>query len=337
MLFKAVLQVVTLLVLLPFALSFAPSHRTTAGLLTLQSATTGVEDNQNSLKMLQCNENTKACFAGKSILLTGASGGLGSSLAKQLACCQVDTLILSGRKKEALEKVAEECQTLSSSTSIHIITCDLADKESVKKLGEESLALCGIIDVLVNNGGVSSRSDFLDTQLAVDERLMQINFFAGASLAKALVPKMVEKKSGNIIWISSVQGLIGIPSRTSYAASKFAVQGYCESLRAEMASSGVTVHVASPGYIRTGLSLAALTGNGKPHAQMDETTANGADPDEVAVNTLKSVAEGKGDFVLAASFSSKVAIWLRLLFPSMLQKLLVKRFNKAKAVKDKND
>lgn len=73
------------------------------------------------------------------------------------------------------------------------------------------------------------------------------------------------------------------------------------------------------------------------HAIDPTWQANGADPDEVAVNTLKSVAEGKGDFVLAASFSSKVAIWLRLLFPSMLQKLLVKRFNKAKAVKDKND
>ena len=110
---------------------------------------------------------------------------------------------------------------------------------------------------------------------------------------------MVENKSGKVIWISSVQGLIGIPSRTSYAvslslvaksvsgvadnlvfcviekkASKFAVQGYCEGLRAEMASSGVTIHVASPGYILTGLSLAALTGDGKPHGQMDETTVS---------------------------------------------------------------
>ncbi|CAJ1965891.1 unnamed protein product [Cylindrotheca closterium] len=287
--------------------------------------------------MPHCNEKTKACFAGKSILLTGASGGLGSSLAKHLASCQVDTLILSGRKKEALDKVAKECQSLSATTSIHIITCDLADKESVRKLGEEALALCGTVDMLINNGGVSSRSDFLDTQLEVDERVMQINFFSGAALAKALVPNMVENRSGKVIWISSVQGLLGIPSRTSYAASKFAVQGYCEGLRAEMASSGVTIHVASPGYIRTGLSLAALTGDGKPHGQMDDTTASGADPNEVAATTLDSVAKGKADFVLAASFSSQVAIWLRLLFPSLLQKLLVKRFDKAKAVKEKND
>jgi dehydrogenase/reductase SDR family protein 7B len=130
--------------------------------------------------------------------------------------------------------------------------------------------------VLINNGGVSSRSSFLDTKPEVDAMVMQINFLSGASLAKAVVPGMVDRKSGAILWISSVQGLFGLPERTSYAASKFAVQGYCEALRGELASSGVNVHVASPGYIRTNLSRSAITGDGSPYGKLDSTTANGA-------------------------------------------------------------
>lgn len=120
---------------------------------------------------------------------------------------------------------------------------------------------------------------------------------------------------------------MGVPNRTSYAASKFAVQGYCEALRAELASGGVTVHVASPGYIRTNLSRSAIQGNGTLYGKMDETTANGADPNEVAVEILDGVAEGKSDIVVAASISARVAIWLRFLAPSLLEKLLVKRFD----------
>eukprot|EP00536_Pseudo-nitzschia_multiseries_P005876 jgi/Psemu1/303697/fgenesh1_kg.119_\ len=147
---------------------------------------------------------------------------------------------------------------------------------------------------------------------------------------------MIESGSGGrILWISSVQGLMGIPSRTSYAASKFAVQGYCEALRAEVASSGVTVHCVSPGYIRTNLSRSAVTGDGSAYGEMDTTTANGADPLDVAVEILdRSVAGEEADFVVAATASAKIAIWLRALAPGVLRKLLVQRFDKAKRKKE---
>jgi hypothetical protein len=122
--------------------------------------------------------------------------------------------------------------------------------------------------------------------------------------------------------------LVGIPNRTSYAASKFAVQGYCESLRAELASSGVSVHVISPGYIRTNLSRSAMLGDGRLYAKMDTTTDNGADPQDVAATILEQVSKGKTDLVVAATFSSKVALWLKFFFPSVLQKLLASRFEK---------
>ena len=151
-------------------------------------------------------------------------------------------------------------------------------------------------------------------------------------MAKAVVPNMLTNGSGKIIWISSVQGLIGIPSRTSYAASKFAVQAYAESLRAELASSGVGVHVVSPGYIRTNLSRSALTGDGTAHGKMDETTAKGKPPKEVAVSLLDSVTKGQGDIIVATTVSAKIAIWLRFLFPTLLQKILVSRYDKSKKI-----
>jgi len=285
--------------------------------------------------MLECGDLTKKSFEGKSILLTGASGGLGEALALQLAHCRVGSLVLSGRNEDTLKSVAKSCQEISESTKVHVLPCDLADRESVQNLGSAALSLCDTIDVLINNGGVSSRSNFVDTELEVDERVMQINFFAGAALAKAVVPNMVTNKNGKIIWVSSVQGLLGIPSRTSYAASKFAVQGYCEGLRAELASSGVIVHVVSPGYIRTNLSMSALTGDGSSHGKMDDATAKGADPKDVAVNILDSVSKGKVDFVVAATATAKIAIWLRLLCPGILQRMLVKRFEKSR--KEKKD
>jgi len=279
---------------------------------------------------------TRDSLEGKSVLLTGASGGLGAQLALQIANhCKPKTLVLSGRKQDALEQLSAECR--ASADAVRIITADLSDKDSVKTLGESAVSACGgVVDVLINCGGVSSRSDFLDTKLEIDERVMQINFFSGASLAKAVVPTMIQSgNGGRIIWISSVQGLMGIPSRTSYAASKFAVQGYCEALRAEVASSGVTVHCVSPGYIRTNLSMSAVTGDGKAYGEMDTATANGADPQEVAVEILdRSITKGQADFVVAATASAKVAIWLRALAPGLLRKLLVQRFEKAKRKKE---
>jgi dehydrogenase/reductase SDR family member 7B len=290
--------------------------------------------------MLQVSESTIDSFRGKKVLLTGASGGLGAQLATQLAVCGVSAIVLSARKDDALKQIAEQCKdvlsdtTTTTTTQVYTVTCDLSDKSSVEKLGQEALKLCdGTIDCLINCGGVSSRSNFVDTQPDIDEKVMQINFLSGALLAKQLVPSMVDQHSGRIIWISSVQGLVGIPSRTSYAASKFAVQGYCESLRAELAPSGITVHCVSPGYIRTNLSMSAMTGDGTSHGKMDATTAKGADPKEVAVEVLDSVVRGKMDFIVAATASAKAAIWLRLLCPGLLQWSLVKRFEKSEKAK----
>mmetsp|Transcript_15299 Transcript_15299/g.21757 ORF Transcript_15299/g.21757 Transcript_15299/m.21757 type:complete len:352 (+) Transcript_15299:93-1148(+) len=284
-------------------------------------------------------EDTRLQFQDKSILLTGASRGLGQSLAHKLAECNASLLILSGRDEDALQKVKKECTEIASSSSslkIEVVPCDLSDKASVVDLSTKALSIAKqihatkAIDILINNGGISSRSSFLDTDISIDEKVMQVNFFSGAQLAKAIVPSMVDQSAGRIIWISSIQGKLGTPYRTSYAASKFAVQGYCEALRSELTSSNVHVHIVSPGYIRTNLSQSAIMGDGKNYGQTDATTANGKDPAEVAATILNSIANEQMDFIVAATFSAKVALWLKVLVPSFLEKMLVKRFEKQK-------
>jgi dehydrogenase/reductase SDR family protein 7B len=332
-----------------FYIAKAPVSITPIALFTTATATPSsyiqFGSNQKEISMVSVSSRTKKLFRGQTVLITGASSGLGRSLALESASCGVHTLVLSARNQDTLHQVAQECQqafkvnndvatstALRQELQIHVVLCDLSRPDDVAKLASEALQLChGRIDVLINNGGISSRSRFVDTQLAVDEQLMQVNFFSGAALAKAVVPGMIQRGFGKIIWVSSVQGLMGIPHRTSYAASKFAVQGYCEALRAELSSQGIDVHVASPGYIRTNLSNSALTGDGTLHGQVDATTAKGASPEKVACQILSNVAAGRADFVVAAPLSAHVAIWLRFLCPSLLRFMLVRRYQKTES------
>mmetsp|Transcript_10194 Transcript_10194/g.12874 ORF Transcript_10194/g.12874 Transcript_10194/m.12874 type:complete len:333 (+) Transcript_10194:74-1072(+) len=294
---------------------------------------------------LDCCKETKVALRGGNVILTGASSGLGKALAYQLAKSDVKTLVLSGRNVEELGKVKSRCEEIisnkkeessGSTSSVQIITCDLLDEESVNKFSNEAMSICEEkADMLILCGGISSRSSFMETTLDVDKMLMQVNFLSGSAISKRVVPSMIKNKQGSIIWISSVQGLLGTPFRTSYAASKFAVQGYCEALRAELSSSNVSVSCVSPGYIRTNLSKGAIRGDGSKHGQLDESTAKGADPNQVAVEILDSTAKGKTDFIVAATLSAKVALVLKFFAPSLLQKLLVKRFEKASITKTK--
>jgi dehydrogenase/reductase SDR family member 7B len=318
---------------------------------------------------------TQEAFRGTNVLITGASSGLGKSFALTLAkeCQHVKTLILSARPSDALEQVAAQCREQYQQQqqqpgaqhhppcTVHVVPCDLADPQSVANLGRKAIELCGgnengnnnsgTINVLINNGGVSSRSTFVETDITVDAQIMQINFLAGAALAKAVVPTMIKTSGGGsdghnnnnnniknrIIWISSVQGLVGIPNRSSYAASKFAVQGYCESIRAELYHHNIRVHTVSPGYINTNLSQSAVTGDGRPYGQVDATTAAGADPHVLAATILdRCVVDDDVDFTIAAPVSAVAAIWLRLLCPGVLRQLLVRRFAKSDP-KDKQD
>ncbi|XP_016117829.1 dehydrogenase/reductase SDR family member 7B-like, partial [Sinocyclocheilus grahami] len=148
-----------------------------------------------------------------------------------------------------------------------------------------------------------------------------------------ILPSMVDRRSGHIVVISSVQGKISIPYRSAYSASKHATQAYFDCLRAEVEQLGLAVSVISPGYIRTNLSINAVTGDGSNYGVMDKTTARGSDPVDVAGAVLKAVCHKQKDVVLAGLLPT-AAIYLRTLWPALYFRLMASRAIKEHRVKE---
>ena len=163
---------------------------------------------------------------------------------------------------------------------------------------------------------------------------MKVNYFGTVALTKAVLPSMIKRKQGRILCIGSVQGKFGIPQRSAYAASKHALQAFCDSLRAEMASNNVKVTLISPGHINTSLSLNAFTGSGQKYGKMDAATADGADRFEMSKEILRRVLSDGKDVILAP-FAARLAYYLRFLCPSLYFWIIEQRANKLKKEKTK--
>ena len=144
-----------------------------------------------------------------------------------------------------------------------IVTIDLENTETIKSKAEEAISKFGHIDILINNAGLSVRAECLETDISVYQRLMSVNYLGVVELTRATCPHMITRGCGHVVVVSSVQGLLPIPYRGAYTASKHAVQAWCDSLRSELCDTGVQVTVVSPGYVNTNLSRNALTSSGK--------------------------------------------------------------------------
>lgn len=269
------------------------------------------------------------------VVITGASSGLGKECARVFHAAGA-RLVLCGRDAARLQQVVQELtenSTQSRTYTPSIVVFDLADTETVDRAAEEILKCYGQVDVLINNAGISYRGNILDTHLSVQRQVMETNYFGPIALTQALLPSMVRRRSGHIVVISSVQGKIAIPYRSAYAASKHATQGYFDCLRAEIERYGIPVTVVSPGYIRTNLSVNAVTGDGSKYGVLDKTTASGWDPVDVAQEVLKAVRHRSKDVVLAGPLPT-LAIYLRALWPALFFKLMSSRARKEQKPKD---
>ncbi|MFT7297406.1 MAG: dehydrogenase/reductase SDR family protein 7B, partial [Sphingobacteriales bacterium] len=189
-------------------------------------------------------------FFGKVIWLTGASQGIGKALALELNS-QGAKLILSARNREALYAVKSECTF--NPIDVHILPLDVTDMDEIKRITQEAQRIYGKIDWLIQNAGISQRSYAEVTELKVDRTIMEVNYFGPVALTKAVLPDMIKRRSGNIAVVSSLVGKFGTPYRSSYAASKHALHGFFDSLRAETEDRGVKVTMVCPGFIATNL------------------------------------------------------------------------------------
>ncbi len=205
-------------------------------------------------------------FQDKVVWLTGASSGIGEGLAYALAQ-QNAKLILSARRVEELERVKKNCAGDSAQANVaanvpYVLPLDVADLDSLPQKAKEAREIFGRIDILVNNAGVGSRGYVVDMEIAVQQRVMQVNYFGPIALTKAVLPYMMEQKSGHIVVIGSLTGKLPVPGRSAYCASKHALHGFFDALRGEVHSYGIQVTMVCPGFVQTHISENSLLADG---------------------------------------------------------------------------
>jgi short-subunit dehydrogenase len=255
-------------------------------------------------------------FESQVVWITGASSGIGAALAEAFAR-EGARLILSARRRSELERVAARCKG-----EPFVLPLDLAQPESFPAHVDAALQHFGRIDIIVHNGGVSQRSLAQETRLAVDQRIMEINYFGAVALTKAVLPSMLKAKSGHLVVVSSVMGKIGTPQRSAYAASKHALHGFFDSLRAEVADDGLFVTLICPGYIRTDVSKNALTGDGSPKNEVGSDIAAGHPADLTAQQILAAVSARRVEAYVGAFGKERLALLLKRFTPGILEALV---------------
>jgi dehydrogenase/reductase SDR family protein 7B len=260
-------------------------------------------------------------FRDNVVWITGASSGIGEALALAFAA-RGARLVLSARNRESLEKVSASCKQAGAADTL-VLPLDLVQQDNFPELAQEVVDRFKRIDILVNNGGVSQRSALKDTPMERYRELMEINFFGALALTKAVLPQMLLQKSGHIVVMSSMVGKIGSPKRTGYAASKHALHGLFDSLRAEVHDDNIKVLIVCPGFIRTNISLKALNAEGKPTNKMDKNQEDGMSPQVLAEKILNAISRGTQEIYVGGK--EILAIHIKRFLPRLLSKIIMKR------------
>lgn len=259
-------------------------------------------------------------FKDRRVWITGASSGIGEALA--MAFHQAGAkLVLSARREDELKRVQTLC---GGEPNTRILPMDVTNAKELPEKTQLALGMFGGIDILVLNAGITQRSRTRETDESVYRQLMEVNFFASEAMARAVLPFMLAQKSGHMVVISSIAGKFGVPLRSGYSASKFALHGFFEVLRAEEEKNGIRVTMVCPGYIRTDISLSALRGDGGKHAKMDPGIQQGMPAAECAMRILKGVARGKQEIIVGAK-RERALVYLKRFWPDLLARMVGRR------------
>lgn len=254
----------------------------------------------------------KSTFQGKTAIVTGAGSGIGKSLAEAFAA-QGANVVLAARSADRLNELAQELR--KNGVKVHVCPCDVSNEADCKKLVDEAVHTFGGIDFLVNNAGISMRELFLNTSPDVLKRLMDVNFWGTVYCTKYALPYLLASK-GSVTGVSSIAGFKGLPARTGYSASKFAMQGFLESLRIENLKTGLHVLIACPGFTASNIRNTALKGDGSAQGESPRDEAGMMQPDEVAFEILKAIHKRKNTLVLTTQ--GKLTVLMNKLFPKWM-------------------
>ena len=254
------------------------------------------------------------------VWLTGASSGIGEALTYELAKKEAK-LIISARRKEELEKVKGNCPA-TAQPNIRILPLDLAAADTLKLSVDAAVQTFGHIDILINNGGIGQRSLTKDTTLDVDRRIMEVNYFGAVALTKYLLPYFLKQGGGHLVVVSSLTGKFGTPYRSGYAASKHALHGFFDSLRAEVWRENIKVTMIAPGFIHTPLTLSALTGDGSPLNKMDQAQYKGKPPKWCARKIVLAIERQKEEVYMGGR--EVLGVYIKRFFPTIFSQLIKK-------------
>lgn len=254
----------------------------------------------------------------KTVWITGASSGIGEALAKKYNS-EGHNIVISARNEVKLNSLKNTL--INHENSVLVLPLDLSDYKDFDSIAQKVIDRFGSIDILINNGGISQRSLAVETNIDVTKKIFEVNVFGTIALTKSALKDMVLKESGSIVVISSLVGKFGTPFRSSYSASKHALHGYYDSLRAELSES-INVTIICPGFVNTNVSLNALTATGEVQGSMDEATGKAMSPSDFANKAFK-VIENK---VEEASIGGKeiVGVYLKRFVPWLFSKIIKK-------------
>lgn len=259
----------------------------------------------------------KNYFDNKIVWVTGASSGIGEALCRELARLGA-RLVLSARRHKELERV--KAALTGDPAHFLVLPLDLEQPDTFPALVQQVQQYFGRLDIVMHNGGISQRAAVRDAPLAIDQKVMAINYFGAVGLTKAVLPLLLSQQQGHFVVISSLVGKFGTPMRSAYAASKHALHGFFDSLRAEVWRDKIQVTLVCPGYIRTHISVNALNAAGKKHGRMDRNQQKGMDPDKCARRILQAVAAGKQEVIIGGK--ETLGVYLKRFFPGLLSRLV---------------
>lgn len=251
----------------------------------------------------------------KVVVITGASSGIGMACAKEFAS-RGYIVSMGARSIETLNDIKKELEK-SGYTAMATKT-DVSKEQDCKNLIESTIQSFGRIDILINNAGISMRALFKDVQISVIRKLMEVNFFGTVNCSKYAFPYLLEN-NGSLVGITSIAGFHGLPGRTGYSASKFAIHGLLETIRIENLRDGLHVMIAAPGFTASNVRKSALLADGSPQGESPRSEDTMMKPEEVAVRIYKGVKYRRRNIIL--THEGKFSVLMQRILPNTLDKI----------------
>ncbi len=259
-------------------------------------------------------------FSNKTVWITGASSGIGEALASEYIN-RGAKIIISSPEVDKLYALSDNFNSLRPGSS-KVVPLDLTKSDKIPGIVEKVIEQAGRIDILINSAGISQRSYVIETPVEIDRKVFEINYFGAVILTKSILPHMISTGGGTIAVISSIVGKFGFPLRSAYSASKHALHGFFETLRAELKKDNINITIICPGRVQTNISVNAITKDGKPYGIMDKGQSKGISAEKCARKIVRAINKNRKEVYIGGS--ELIMPYLKKYFPGLFYLLLSK-------------